>query len=81
MAHALPTVINAHGSLTDYDPGTQGEHKLARGFLPSLTYSLHAIAHPALRQTIADFLTQESNWVDRYAARMDAHSPFKTNSA
>ena len=68
-----------HG-LADYDPGTQGEHKLARGFLPSLTYSLHAIAHPALRQAIADFLTQESNWVDRYVARMDAHSPFKTDS-
>ena len=69
-----------HG-LTAYDPGTQGEHKLARGFLPHLSHSLHAIAHPTLGRAIGDFLVQEARWVQRYAAEMAAHSPLKSAAA
>ena len=65
-----------HG-LDAYDPGTQGEHKLPRGFLPTLSWSLHWIADPRLRAAIGDFVEQEAGWVDRYAAQMARHSPHK----
>ncbi len=69
-----------HG-LVAYDPGTQGEHKLPRGFLPHLSHSLHTIAHPELSRAIGDFLVQEARWVARYAADMAAHSPLKSAAA
>ena len=69
----------AHG-LAAYDPGTQGEHKLPRGFLPTLSWSLHWIADPRLRAAIGDFVGQEALWVDRYAAQMASHSPLKSSA-
>src|SRR5919107_295874 len=42
-----------------FEAGAQGEHKLARGFLPSLTYSAHAIRHPDFRRAIEDYITME----------------------
>ena len=41
------------------EAGAQGEHKLARGYMPVTTYSAHYIADPALRRAIADFLKRE----------------------
>jgi predicted N-acyltransferase len=41
------------------EAGAQGEHKLARGYLPVTTHSAHYIADPALRRAIADFLRRE----------------------
>ena len=49
IAHKLKTV----------EAGAQGEHKLARGYAPSTTYSVHWIAHPGLRDAIADYLERE----------------------
>src|SRR5204862_53481 len=45
----------AHG-IARVEAGAQGEHKLARGYLPAKTYSVHYIADPALRRAIADYL-------------------------
>jgi uncharacterized protein len=67
--------------LRHFNPGTQGEHKLARGFAPTATYSLHWIAEPALRKPIADFLRQETRMVDVYIREASQHLPFHKESA
>jgi len=45
--------------LQRFDAGAQGEHKLARGFVPQLTHSWHYLCHEGLRDAVADFLVQE----------------------
>lgn len=65
-----------HG-LARFEPGAQGEHKVARGFLPTLTYSAHWIRDPGLAVAIADFLRRETPHVEAYAAELARHSPFK----
>lgn len=53
----------AHG-LSRVEAGAQGEHKIARGYLPSPVYSAHLIADPALRGPVADYLERERPTVD-----------------
>src|SRR6201999_3928545 len=45
------------------EAGAQGEHKLARGYLPQTTYSAHYIADPGLRRAIDDYLERERAYV------------------
>jgi predicted N-acyltransferase len=66
----------AHG-LTDFEPGTQGEHKIARGFEPALTWSAHWIADLPLRRAIGAYLAREGQAIDAYASEADAHAPFR----
>jgi len=66
----------AHG-LTDFEPGTQGEHKIARGFEPALTWSAHWIADLPLRRAIGAFLAREGHAIDAYASEADTHAPFR----
>ena len=63
--------------LARFEPGAQGEHKLYRGFLPTLTQSAHWIAHPGFRQAIADFLARETPAVRAYAQELLHHSPYR----
>lgn len=65
-----------HG-LQGFEPGAQGEHKIYRGFLPTLTHSAHWIAHPGFRQAITDFLGRETPAVDDYARQLLQHSPYR----
>jgi len=65
-----------HG-LSRFEPGTQGEHKVARGFEPVHTWSAHWIADPALRAAVARHLAAEGAAVDDYAAQVAAHTPFR----
>ena len=65
-----------HG-LARFEPGTQGEHKLARGFEPTLTWSGHWIADAPLRRAIATYLAREALAINRYAQAAAAHVPFK----
>jgi uncharacterized protein len=62
--------------LQHFEPGTQGEHKLARGFEPTLTRSAHWIAEPGFRQAIAAWLRREQRGVAAYADAAAAHLPF-----
>ncbi len=64
-----------HG-LTRFEPGTQGEHKVPRGFVPSLTYSAHAIVDPRFEAAIRAFAARESREVDQYAAAVNEHVPY-----
>lgn len=63
--------------LQRFEPGAQGEHKLARGFLPTEVRSHHWIAHPQFRQALRDWCAREREDVARYAQALQRHAPFK----
>jgi predicted N-acyltransferase len=60
-----------------FEAGAQGEHKLARGFLPSLTYSAHAIHHPDFRRAIEDYINVEKKILAEDMADYAQHDPYK----
>ena len=59
------------------EAGAQGEHKLARGYAPATTYSVHWIAHSGLRHVVADFLEQERLSVEHQQEMLDQFTPFR----
>ena len=61
--------------LARFEPGAQGEHKLARGFLPVRTHSRHYLANPDFRAAVARSLASEAEAVEAYAAELQGHSP------
>ncbi len=64
--------------LSRVEAGAQGEHKIARGYLPSPVYSAHHIADPALRGPVADYLVRERPAVEAGIADLTAElSPFR----
>jgi predicted N-acyltransferase len=60
-----------------FEPGVQGEHKLSRGFLPTLTWSAHWIRDAAFRTAIARFLDNEHGLVMDYSRDMQLYSPYR----
>ena len=67
--------------LKEFDPGTQGEHKLMRGFEPVKSASYHWIADTRFRVAIADFLVQEKRGTDSYQEQAKAFLPYKSVDA
>ncbi len=67
----------AHG-LQRFEPGAQGEHKLARGFEPTDTWSAFWIADRRMRAAVADFVAREDAAMADYAAEAATHLPFRT---
>lgn len=62
--------------LQRFEPGAQGEHKLARGFLPMRTHSRHLLVHEGFRAAVRAALREEAKAVDRYADECMARSPY-----
>jgi hypothetical protein len=62
--------------LQRFEPGTQGEHKVPRGFVPTLTHSAHYIADPRFAAAIRDYAQREARGVDTYAAAVQSHVPY-----
>ncbi len=62
------------------EAGAQGEHKLARGYLPVPTHSLHWIRDAAFRDAIARYLTAETRAVDEEIEVLTAYGPFKRDT-
>ena len=60
-----------------FEGGAQGEHKMARGFLPQKTWSAHWLAHPAFADAIERFLQREASGIDSYIDELNEHNPFK----
>jgi len=60
-----------------FDPGTQGEHKLARGFAPTPTSSAHWLAHEGFRGAVARYLERERAGVLEYVEAARQHLPFQ----
>jgi predicted N-acyltransferase len=63
--------------LKTVEAGAQGEHKLARGYLPQTTYSAHYIADPDLRRAISDYLKRERAYVAEAARELTDAAPFR----
>jgi predicted N-acyltransferase len=66
--------------LRRFEPGTQGEHKVPRGFEPTQTWSAHWIADARFRRAIDSYLQQEHAAVDEYIRQVQEHVPFKKES-
>jgi len=67
IAHRLKTV----------EAGAQGEHKIARGYMPKTTHSAHYIADPALRRAIAEYMVRERAYVAAAGAEMATMAPYR----
>ncbi len=63
--------------LQRFEPGAQGEHKLARGFEPVPTWSAFWIADGRMREAVADFLRREDAAMQDYQAEMTQHLPYR----
>lgn len=59
------------------EAGAQGEHKLARGYLPVTTHSLHWFGNAGFRDAVADYLEAERKAVDEEIEVLTSHGPFK----
>ncbi|MDQ0346207.1 GNAT family N-acetyltransferase [Ancylobacter vacuolatus] len=67
IAHRLSTV----------EAGAQGEHKLARGYMPVITRSAHYIADPQFRAAVAHYLEREHRYVAEAGAELSELGPFR----
>jgi len=66
--------------LKTVEAGAQGEHKLARGYLPQTTYSAHYIADPDLRRAISDYLKRERAYVVEVGRELTEAGPFRKSA-
>jgi uncharacterized protein len=62
------------------EAGAQGEHKIARGYLPQTTYSAHYIADPGLRRAIADYLKRERAYVAEVGEELAEAGPYRKDA-
>ncbi len=67
-----------HEGLSRFEPGAQGEHKIARGFLPTIVRSRHRIADVRFAAALRDWCRDERRSVRDYATMLASHSPFKS---
>jgi predicted N-acyltransferase len=63
--------------ITTFEGGAQGEHKLARGFLPVTTWSAHWLAHPQFSRAVEDYLKRETGNIIQYVNELNDSNPFK----
>jgi predicted N-acyltransferase len=59
------------------EAGAQGEHKLARGYLPTATFSAHYIPDPGFRRAVADYLEQERRMIAENIEILEEESPYR----
>src|SRR5690606_36877114 len=65
-----------HG-LARVEAGAQGQHKIARGYMPATTYSLHWFADPGLSAAVEQYLASERRHVERVGEVLSEFAPFK----
>ncbi|MEA2831373.1 MAG: uncharacterized protein QOF22_2121 [Bradyrhizobium sp.] len=63
--------------LARVEAGAQGQHKIARGYLPVTTYSAHYIVDPALRRAVDDFLKHERRHIEAEIEEFAEFAPFR----
>ena len=63
--------------LSTVEAGAQGEHKLARGYLPTQTYSAHWIADVTFREAVSNYLNSERGMIHKEMIFLNQHSPFQ----
>lgn len=60
-----------------FEGGAQGEHKMARGLMPTPTASSHWLAHPSFADAVNDFLAREGEAMAGYIDELAEHAPYK----
>jgi uncharacterized protein len=78
LCYYQPIEFAIEGGLSHFEAGAQGEHKLARGFLPSTTYSAHVIRHPGFRAAIERYIEEEKEFVATAIADYSRHDPYRS---
>jgi predicted N-acyltransferase len=76
-AYYQPLEFCIEQGIKTFEGGAQGEHKMARGFLPTRTFSAHWLAHPAFADAIERFLEREAGGIDDYLNELNERNPFK----
>ncbi len=76
-AYYQPLEFCIEQKIAVFEGGAQGEHKMARGFLPTRTWSAHWLAHPAFADAIERFLEREKGGIDDYIDELNERNPFK----
>ncbi len=67
--------------IRNFEGGAQGEHKLARGFMPVQTWSAHWLKHPQFADAVEKFLAREAAGIEHYADELNERSPFRRKAS
>jgi predicted N-acyltransferase len=76
-AYYQPLEFCIDNKITWFEGGAQGEHKMARGFLPQKTWSAHWLAHPSFADAVERFLEREGGGIDDYLSELNERNPFR----
>jgi uncharacterized protein len=76
-AYYQPLEFCIEQGIQAFEGGAQGEHKMARGFLPTRTWSAHWLAHPSFADAIERFLERERGGIDDYMDELNERNPFR----
>jgi predicted N-acyltransferase len=77
-AYYQPLEFCIEQKIAVFEGGAQGEHKMARGFLPTRTWSAHWLAHPAFADAIERFLERENGGIEEYLDELGERNPFRS---
>ncbi len=77
LCYYLPMEWGIARGMQRFEAGAQGEHKIKRGFLPSLCHSAHLAAHPGLDEAIGRFVAEETSAVEADMRMLAELTPFK----
>ncbi|WP_208280645.1 GNAT family N-acetyltransferase [Massilia oculi] len=77
-AYYQPLEFCIEQGIATFEGGAQGEHKMARGFLPTRTWSAHWLAHPSFADAVERFLEREAGGIDDYMDELNERNPFRT---
>ena len=77
-AYYQPLEFCIANGIAAFEGGAQGEHKMARGFLPEQTWSAHWLAHPSFSDAVERFLRQEGRGMSAYLDELNERNPFKS---
>lgn len=78
-AYYQPLEFCIEQGIAVFEGGAQGEHKMARGFLPTRTWSAHWLAHPGFANAIEEFLARENGGIERYMDELNDRTPFRAD--
>jgi len=76
-AYYQPLEFCIEQGIATFEGGAQGEHKMARGFLPTRTWSAHWLAHPSFADAVERFLERETGGIDDYMDELNERNPFR----
>jgi len=76
-AYYQPLEFCIEQGIAVFEGGAQGEHKMARGFLPTRTWSAHWLGHPSFANAVEEFLQREAGGIDDYIDELNDRNPFR----